>query len=261
MHPFIDAHQHDVHHPDTADAECERADEEQQHLQADCDTFDDRPELFAPACHEGPFVGRGEALALGNSRASLPDCIRLELRGDHFKQKHAAVTVAPEIARGGVRNPDTGVVIAEVVRHLDLLVHHADDGEAHAVDRDRLAHCRSPAEELLPDLVAEKGHPAALQDILERDPTPLGGHLVAHAAILRTDTADGGVVQPFPIGHGQPADRLQTRATHQGNLGADGIDVSLLETHWTARALAAGLLTGLPGPANDDAPAEGVKRV
>src|ERR1019366_7474122 len=44
---LIDRDEHDVHHADTANAQRQNADKDQQHLKADRDAIDDRAELFA----------------------------------------------------------------------------------------------------------------------------------------------------------------------------------------------------------------------
>ena len=92
------------------------------------------------------LVGGRELLARGNRRQDLRLGTRLELRRDGFEHQHVGLFGVPEIARRGVGNPGRLIVAGEIVAELNLAVHDADNGKAHAADHHRFADRGTTAE-------------------------------------------------------------------------------------------------------------------
>src|SRR6516162_2899390 len=201
--------QHDVHHPNSPDSECQRADKQQQYLQADRQAVNYRPELLAPEHLDCFLVSWRELLPCGDRRQHLRLSFLFKLRSHRLKDQHLRVTYVPQIARHGERNEHRAVVAGEVVRHLQLAVHHADDREAHAADLYSLTHGVTPAEQLLLYAAAEKRNAPALDLVRCVNPPALARNFVAHLAVFRANAADRRVRESVAIGYGQPLHCLQ----------------------------------------------------
>ena len=158
-HALVHRDQHDVHDADAADAERERADEDEQHLQADGDAVDDRagtPRGRTSGWRACRWARSAGACRPPRAPARWPSPRTAGVTAQ--KTSTRGVARVPQVARGRVGDAGALVVAREVVAHLELAVHGADDGEAHAVDQDRLADRRAPAEQLLAQL-ARRGTP------------------------------------------------------------------------------------------------------
>ena len=130
----------------------------------------------------------------------------------------------------------------------------------HAADLHRLAYRRPAAEQLFAHPSAQKHHAAALQFVSGGNPAPFGRDFVAHLAILRANAADRGRPHhALAIADAGAIHGFQANVFHQGSSFLDDVEVSLLQTHFLAGTLSAGLLAGLLRPADDDALAESVK--
>jgi hypothetical protein len=71
--PFGDGHQHDVHHAHRADAQGERADDEQQHLEADPHARDQHPEFIPVQDGHRPLIAFAKMVCPGQRRAQAGD--------------------------------------------------------------------------------------------------------------------------------------------------------------------------------------------
>jgi hypothetical protein len=117
----------------------------------------------------------GEALALADHLAHLLDRGLLHRRRHRAEDEHGGVARVHRGRRPSCRDEHALVVAREVVAHLHLAAHGADDREAHAVDADRLAHGRPPLEELLAQLRAEERHAPSLDEVLRLSQRPSFG--------------------------------------------------------------------------------------
>ena len=194
---------------------------------------------------------RGQHLGLG---------FLLELGSDRLEHHHRRVLCIPQVTGRTVGNPDGVVVAGEVIAELDLAGHHADHGEMHSANLHRLAHRGPPAEQLLTHAPAEKHHAAALQFVAGIEPAALGGDFVAHLAIFRAHAADcGRPHHPLAIADARTIHGFQANVFHQRCHFLDDVEIGLLQKHFLAGALAAGLLAGLLRPADHHALAESVE--
>ena len=115
---------------------------------------------------------------------------------------------------------------------------------------------------MLLDPSAEKANAAPFHFVASADPASLGGHFVAHLAVLGADSANRrSSDHAVGIGDSRPAYGFQAGVLHERGVGLDHLEVSLLEHYFLARSLSAGLLAGLLWPGYDDALAEGVEAV
>ena len=144
---------------------------------------------------------------------------------------------------------------------MQLAVHDADDGEAHACNLHGFANGIASAEELLLYASTQKCDAAFFDLVAGADPAAFGRHFVAHLAVFGTHAADGGVRQSVFVGDGKKLHRLQAGMLDQCGLGLHRFEVGELEPDFLAGALASGLLAGLLGPGGDGALAEGLERM
>ena len=257
---FVDGNQHDVHHANAADAECQDADKDQQYLQADGDAVDDRAELFAAKHLKGLFVGGRKLLARCDGGENLGFGTGLELWRDWFKDQNTCVLCVPEIVGRGVGDPSGLVVAREIIAQLDLAIHGADHGEADAADGHGFADTGASTEKLFAYARAEEDDTAAFQFVERVDPAAFGGLLVAHVSVFRADATDGrGADHTVSIGDAGAADGFETSVADVVGGLFDHVDVGLFEDNFFAGALAARLFAGLLWPTDDGAFAESVE--
>src|SRR6185437_13051532 len=252
--------QHDVHYSNAADAQRQCSDEREQHFQADGNGVYHRTKLIAAEHLYGFGVSGREVLASRHCRQHLRHGFLFKLRGYRRKDHDRAISGVPEIAGGGVRNPRGLVVAGKIIAHLNFALHHADYGESHASNGDRLSDCRSSAEQLLANSAAKKDDPAALDFIGCVNPTAFGGYFVAHLTIFGANaTNGGGAHHAVSVRDAGTSNGFKASGLHQGRGGFDHVDVGLLKHNFLSGALPAGLFAGLLRPANNHAFAERIE--
>src|SRR5713101_5962203 len=187
-------------------------------------------------------------------RQHLCHSLLFKLRCNGFKHHHRGVARVPEITRRRIRDPYRLVFTREIIAQLDLALHHADHGEAHAANQDGLAHRRSSAEQLLTQTPAQEAHAPPFQFVTGIDPASFRRHFVAHLAVFGTHAAYGSSPHhPVAVRDSRTPDCLQTDVLHQRRVLLHHLQVSLLQHNLLAGALATRLLAGLLRPADDHA--------
>src|SRR5581483_2979212 len=178
----------------------------------------------------------------------------LKLRRNWRKDEDRSVARVPQIACSREWNPDRVVVAGKVIAHLDLAGHDSNHFETDAADQHRFADSRTPAEELLATVAAEKAHPPPLQFVGGVEPAALGWNLVAHLAVFRANSANGRRSHhAVLIGDARPTHGLAADILHQRGGGFHHIHIRLLQHDLLSGALAAGLFAGLPRPGDHNA--------
>ena len=147
--------------PTAPDAERQRADEGQQYFEPDGDSVDNRTKLVASEHLDCFRIGGRKLLADGDRGQHLRHRALFKLRRDGLEQHDGGIPRVPQIARGGVRNPDRVVVARKIVAELDFARHHADYREAHAADQNGFADRGTPAEKLFRTVRRERPRGAA----------------------------------------------------------------------------------------------------
>ncbi len=130
----------------------------------------------------------------------------------------------------------------------------------HAADLHRLPDRGASAEQLFAHAPAQKHHAAPLQFVTGGDPAAFGWNFVAHLAVFRANAAyRGRAYHAVAIADAGTIHRLQADVSYQRSGLLDHVEVGLLQPHFLAGALSAGLLAGLLRPADHDALAESVE--
>src|SRR5581483_1396615 len=258
--PLVYRDQHDVHHPNTADAQGQGPNEREQNFQPNRDSVDDGPELVAPE-HLNRLLVRGrELLACGNGGEKLRHGPLLELRSAGLEDHYLRSLCVPQVAGRREWDPGGLVIAGEVVAQLNLAGHHAHDRKPHSADLHQFTHGRPAAEQLLFDTSAQETDTAALQLVGSVKPTAFARNFVPHLAILGAHTPNGRspdhalTIADARAPHGFPANVL-----HQWSGGFNHLQIGLLEHHLFPGTLSARLFAGLLRPRHHNAASERVK--
>ena len=232
--PLRDRDQHNIHHADSAHRQRNDADQSQHRLQP-----------------QRKSVDHGAVLN-GVPRRRRLVVFGIEVMPRRLKDNLVGIFQALQIAHQSEGDEAIVVVRSVIHRVLNLVPHRSDHFKIKSPEADVLPHCRRSLKNFLRRLVAQNHHPAMVGKISVLEIAAVRESQLAHLPIGHFDAAHRDGHDPGAKFDSEVAINFAAHRANDRHLIANRFHVLIFVSDLLARALAAGLHTGLSRPKHND---------